>query len=64
MGAALNRVARRIEREVGLSRTMSRRIAYKLNEMAKRVSWATPVEGAPARNHRRSTKARKAKKAA
>lgn len=38
-------VARRIEHEVGLPRTLSVRIANKLNRLAKSVGWATHVEG-------------------
>jgi hypothetical protein len=42
-------VAKRIEQEVGLSRTLSVRIANRLNELAKTVPWATPVEDAASR---------------
>jgi hypothetical protein len=54
-------VAKRIENEVGLSRATSARIARKLNELAKTVPWATPVEdsGLRTRLARRKTAKRK-----
>ena len=54
-------IARRIENEVGLSRAASVRIARKLNELAKSVSWATPVDDRWSRTRlaRRKTPKRK-----
>lgn len=44
----LDKVAKRLANEVGLSQTASRRVAKRLNELAKSVTWATPIELAPA----------------
>jgi hypothetical protein len=44
----LKAVVDRLVRETGLSRTVSRRIAQKINRMAGTVNWATPVQGAQA----------------
>lgn len=54
-------VAKRIENEVGLSRAASARLARKLNELAKTVAWATPVDdrGSRTRLDRRKTPKRK-----
>lgn len=42
----LKAVVDRLVRETGLSRTVSRRIANKINRMAGTVNWATPVQEA------------------
>jgi hypothetical protein len=55
-------VAKRIEREVGLSPAISFRIAHKLNEMAKAVPWATPVADGGARRRLARRKAAKGKR--
>ena len=44
----LKAVVDRLVRETGLSRTVSRRIADKINRMAGSVNWATPVQEAQA----------------
>jgi hypothetical protein len=41
----LKAVVDRLVRETGLSRTVSRRIAHKINHMAGKVNWATPLQG-------------------
>jgi hypothetical protein len=48
MHKTLQGVAERIQREIGLSRTASRRIAEKLNTLARSVDWATPLGAQPA----------------
>jgi len=45
--SALDKVAKRLADEVGLSQAASRRVAKRLNELAKSVPWATAVEPAP-----------------
>ena len=40
----LKAVVDRLVRETGLSRTVSRRIAHKINSMAGKVNWATPLQ--------------------
>lgn len=58
--STVQKVAKRIEREVGLSRSASIRIAHKLNELAKSVDWATPVwDGRPAAKRARLRRARR-----
>jgi len=55
----VQKVARRIEQEVGLSRNISARIAHKLNKLAKSVEWATPIgDGRPTVKKTRLRKAR------
>ena len=51
MRSTLKHVAFRLQREVGLPKNVSARIAKKLNTLARSVSWATPVqeEGAKVR---------------
>lgn len=44
----LKAVVDRLVRETGLSRTVSRRIAQKINRLAGKVSWATPLREARA----------------
>lgn len=44
----LKAVVDRLVRETGLSRTVSRRIASKINRMAGTVNWATPVQSVQA----------------
>ena len=44
----LKAVVDRLVRETGLSRTVSLRIANKINRMAGTVNWATPVQEAQA----------------
>lgn len=44
MRSRLKHVAFRLQREVGLPRNASARIAKKLNTLARSVSWATPVQ--------------------
>ncbi len=60
MTAALLRVAKRIEREVGVSRATSYRIARKLNRLADTVDWGSSVPSERARpKPRKSRKKRK-----
>jgi len=47
--STVKHVARRIEHELGLSRTVSVRIAKKLNALAGSVGWAIPLEDGAAR---------------
>lgn len=42
--STLDRVVTRLVDEVGLPRTVSLRIARKMNALAQRVDWATPLE--------------------
>jgi hypothetical protein len=44
MGIAIQQVAERLRKEIGTSPQVSYRIARKLNDLAKSVTWATPVE--------------------
>lgn len=59
MTAALLKVAKRIEREVGVSRATSYRIARKLNRLADMVDWGTPVHSAARRKSRKSRRKKK-----
>jgi len=65
--STLDHVAQRLANEVGLSEAASRRVARKLNELAKSVRWATPVADGSASNQtlvarRRNPRARPVKR--
>lgn len=59
MARTLDRLVRRLEREVGFSHAAAVRVARKMNDLAKRVDWMTPIPEAPA-----PVKAMKAKRPA
>ncbi len=64
MAKPLDRVVRRLVREVGLPRTVSTRIAKKLNALAKSVEWANPLPDTngvgPPTAHKRARKVARA----